>query len=285
MFASGSDGEEQGLMWTLKKPLERQVESSSGNGNAPKRGRNVWIWTERLLLASGVLLVAVYAAVQIDSFLSSRTELRKFAALESTGATSQDDAEEQTLPSEMESPDVDFRLWDQPRVQAYRDSLAAQSGAPLGVLRISKIHLEAPVLDGTDDVTLNRGVGRIRGTARPGESGNIGIAGHRDGFFRGLKDVAAGDAIELKTLKGTDTYVVDRIQIVMPNNVDVLRPGQVPSVTLVTCYPFYFFGSAPKRYIVTASLSREIKRGSENSVLSPLSATSSSTRRNYEQSE
>ena len=99
MFASGSDGEEQGLMWTLKKPLERQVESSSGNGNAPKRGRNVWIWTERLLLASGVLLVAVYAAVQIDSFLSSRTELRKFAALESTGATSQDDAEEQTLPS------------------------------------------------------------------------------------------------------------------------------------------------------------------------------------------
>jgi sortase A len=272
-------------MWTLKKPLESQVEPPSGNGNAPKRGRNLWIWTERLLLASGVLLVAVYAAVQIDSFLNSRAELRKFSALESTIATSQDHAAEQTLSSEMESPEVDFRLWDQRRVQAYRDSLAAQSGAPLGILRISKIHLEAPVLDGTDDVTLNRGVGRISGTAHPGELGNIGIAGHRDGFFRGLKDVVAGDAIELKTLKGTDTYVVDRIQIVMPNNVDVLRPGQVPSVTLVTCYPFYFFGSAPKRYIVTASLSREIKRGSENSVLSPLSATSGSTRRNHEQFE
>jgi sortase A len=278
-------------MWTLKKPIKSQVEPPGGNSNSPKRGRNIWIWTERLLLSSGVVLVAVYAAVRIDSFLSSRAELRKFAVLESTVVTSQDNAEERTLPhaadspSEMESPEVDFRLWDQRRVQAYRDSLAAQSGAPLAILRISKIHLEAPVLDGTDDVTLNRGVGRIAGTARPGGPGNIGIAGHRDGFFRGLKDVAAGDAIELKTLKGTDTYVVDRIQIVMPNNVDVLRNGQVPSVTLVTCYPFYFFGSAPKRYIVTASLSREIKRGSENSVLSPLSATSSSTRRSHEQSE
>ena len=278
-------------MWTLKKPMEGQVEPPSRNGVAPKRRGTVWIWTERLLLASGVLLVGVYAAVRIDSFLSSRAELRKFAALESTVATSQNDAEEQVLPqaadsgSGMESPEVDFRLWDQRRFQAYRDSLAARSGAPLGVLRISKIHLEAPVLDGTDDVTLNRGVGRIAGTARPGEQGNIGIAGHRDGFFRGLKDVAAGDAIELKTLKGTDTYVVDRIQIVTPNNVDVLRPGPVPLVTLVTCYPFYFVGSAPKRYIVTASLTREIKSGSENSALSPLSATSSSTRRNHEQSE
>jgi sortase A len=279
-------------MWTLKKPMEGQVEPPSGNGDAPKRRGRVWIWTERLLFASGVLLIAVYAATRLDSFLSSRAELRKFAAaLESTVATSQNDAGEQVLPqaadsgSGTESPEVDFRLWDQRRLQTYRDNLAAQSSAPLGVLRISKIRLEAPVLDGTDDVTLNRGVGRIAGTARPGEQGNIGIAGHRDGFFRGLKDVARGDAIELKTLKGTDTYVVDRIQIVTPNNVDVLRPGPVPLVTLVTCYPFYFVGSAPKRYIVTASLTREIKSGSENSALSPPSATSSSTRRNHEQSE
>jgi len=275
-------------MWTFKKTMDGRV---SGGVNAPKRGRSVRVWTERLLLASGILLVAVYAAVRVDSLLSSRAELKRFAVLESTTATSQDTADEQTWPPAADSPsnkefhDVDFRLWDQRRVQAYRDSLAAQTSAPLGILRISKIHLEAPVLDGTDDVTLNRGVGRISGTARPGEPGNIGIAGHRDGFFRGLKDVATGDAIELTTLKGTNTYVVDRIQIVLPNNVDVLRPGQTPSVTLVTCYPFYFFGSAPKRYIVRASLSREIKRGSENSVLSPLPASSSSTRRSHEQSE
>jgi len=277
-------------MWTPKKPIKGQVEPPSGHGDAPKRRGRVWMWTERLLLASGVLLVAVYAATRIDSFLGSRAELRNFAALESTAATGQNDAEEQAWPQAADSgsgkaPEVDFRLWDQRRLQAYRDNLAARSSAPLGVLRISKIHLEAPVLDGTDDVTLNRGVGRIAGTARPGEPGNMGIAGHRDGFFRGLKDVAAGDAIELKTLEGTDTYIVDRIQIVTPNNVEVLRPGPVPLVTLVTCYPFYFFGSAPKRYIITASLTREIKSGSENSALSPLAATSSSTRRNHEQSE
>ena len=277
-------------MWTFRQTTNGQVEPPAGAGIEPKRGRKAWMRAERLLLASGLVLVLVYGAARIDGFLNSRAELKKFAALESTVAKHEDAVEPtmtppQDSPFEAESPRVDFRLWDQRRVQAYRDSLLAQSGAPLGVLRISKIDLEAPLLDGTDDLTLNRGVGRISGTARLGEQGNIGIAGHRDGFFRGLKDVATGDAIELKTLKGTDTYIVDRIQIVAPNNVDVLRPGPVPSVTLVTCYPFYFFGSAPKRYIVTASLIREIKRGSENSVLSPLPTTSSSTRRNHEQSE
>jgi len=110
---------------------------------------------------------------------------------------------------------------------------------------------------GTDELTLNHGVGRIAGTAHPRDSGNIGIAGHRDGFFRGLKDVAVGDIIDLKTLTGTNTYAVDRIQIVSPRQVEVLGPTSVPSITLVTCYPFYFIGSAPQRYIVTASLSSE----------------------------
>ena len=91
---------------------------------------------------------------------------------------------------------------------------------------------------------MNHAVGRILGTAWPGEEGNIGIAGHRDGFFRGLKDVVVGDTIDLKMLKGTDKYIVDQIQIVKPNQVDVLKPRSIPSLTLVTCYPFYFLGSA-----------------------------------------
>jgi sortase A len=81
------------------------------------------------------------------------------------------------------------------------------------------------------------------GTARPGEEGNIGIAGHRDGLFRGLKDVVVGNSIALKTLKETDKYIVDQSQIVKPNQVDVLRPRHVPSLTLVTCYPFYFWAA------------------------------------------
>ncbi len=176
-------------------------------------------------------------------------------------------------------PSVDFRLWGEQRVKAYRQNTSKHPGTPLAVLRIPKISLEAPLLDGTDDLTLNHAVGRIAGTSRPGEPGNIGIAGHRDGFFRGLKDVRVGDAIELKTLEGTDTYIVDQIQIVSPRQVEVLRPASVPSLTLVTCYPFYFLGSAPQRYIVTASLLPEKNGESENLDLGAPATANNSTRR------
>ncbi|MFZ0283603.1 MAG: class D sortase [Terriglobales bacterium] len=128
----------------------------------------------------------------------------------------------------------------------------AHSAAPLGVLRIPKIRLEVAVLEGTDDLTLNRGVGRIEGSAKLGENGNI--AGHRDGFFRGLKDIKVGDRIELEGRERTETYVVDQIKVVDPSNVGVLQPRSKPSLTLVTCFPFHFIGSAPERYIVHASL-------------------------------
>jgi sortase A len=108
------------------------------------------------------------------------------------------------------------------------------------------------VLPGTDDFVLDRAVGHIDDTALPGTNGNIGIAGHRDGFFRGLKDIAAGDPIELETRKGRELYRVERTWIVDPEDVSVLDPTPVQSLTLVTCYPFYFIGSAPQRFIVRA---------------------------------
>ena len=116
------------------------------------------------------------------------------------------------------------------------------------------------MFEGTDDLALNRGVGWIAGTARPGEAGNgnIGIAGHRDGFFRGFKDILLGDEVELSTLEGVSFYAVDSIEIVSPDNVTVLRPRGVPSLTLVTCYPFYFVGDAPQRFIVHATLKRQV---------------------------
>ena len=111
-----------------------------------------------------------------------------------------------------------------------------------------------PVFDGTDDLILNRGAGRISGTAKPGQPGNIGIAAHRDGFFRGLKDIRVGDRIELRTQGDASLYAVDDIEIVQPTDVTVLRNRPSPSLTLVTCYPFYFVGDAPQRYIVHASI-------------------------------
>jgi sortase A len=123
----------------------------------------------------------------------------------------------------------------------------------LAILRIPKVHIEVPVFDGTDELVLNRGVGRIIGTSKPGQPGNIGVAGHRDGFFRGLKDIGVGEQIELVTLQGTQKYVVDRIRIVTPDDVSILTDRGFPSLTLVSCYPFYFVGDAPKRYIVQCS--------------------------------
>jgi len=149
---------------------------------------------------------------------------------------------------------VDTSLWAPERIRAFEESLRRELGAPLGVLSIPKIRLEVPVLDGTDDLTLNRGVGRIEETARPGEAGNLGIAGHRDGFFRGLKDVAVGDEIHLRTLTRDYLYVIESIRIVSPEDVQVLDATPKPVLTLVSCYPFYFVGSAPRRYIVRAVL-------------------------------
>jgi len=122
------------------------------------------------------------------------------------------------------------------------------------VLRIPKILLEVPLFNDTDDQTLNRGVGRILGTARVGESGNLGIAGHRDGFFRGLKDLALGDEIDLLRTSRTDKYVIENIHVVNPEDISVLNPTDVPSITLVTCFPFYYVGNAPQRFIVRATM-------------------------------
>jgi sortase A len=107
-------------------------------------------------------------------------------------------------------------------------------------------------LEGKDDFTLNRAAGHIEATAEPGQDGNVGIAGHRDGFFRVLKDIHQGDAIELITTKQDIRYVVDELLIVNPQDVSVLQPRSRASLTLVTCYPFYFVGSAPQRFIVHA---------------------------------
>jgi len=148
----------------------------------------------------------------------------------------------------------DFTLWSLKRVKAYKDSLVKKVDRPLAVLRIPKIRLEVPLYNDTDDLTLNRGVGRILGTSQVGEVGNLGIAGHRDGFFRGLKDLAPGDEIELFRTDRPDTYVVEKIQIVNPDDVSVLNPTRERSLTLVTCFPFYYVGSAPQRFVVHASI-------------------------------
>ena len=205
----------------------------------PRAGRP---WpAERLAWALGVLCLAAYGAIRLAGAVGAQRELDRFAKIRSPG---------RAAPLGTAQPDM--TLWAPERIQAWRESQKLQTDLPLAVLRIPKIRLEVAVLDGTDDGTLNRAVGHIAGTALPGARGNFGIAGHRDGFFRGLKDIAPGDALEIETTTGRQSYVVEDIRIVAPEDVWVLQATPSPMVTLVTCYPFYFVGSAPQRYIVRA---------------------------------
>jgi sortase A len=152
-------------------------------------------------------------------------------------------------------------LWDGKRILAYEKSLHLNAAPALAVLRVPAVGIEAPVLEGTSDDAMNRGVGHIDGSALPGEVGNVGIAGHRDGFFRALKDVKVGDVLELERPAGAgierDQYKVERISVVEPADVSVLKQSNDATLTLVTCYPFYFVGSAPERFVVQAKLIRD----------------------------
>jgi sortase A len=223
-----------------------------------KAGTDSLLWKkssrvlERCLLAVGMILVAIATAGMLHRATLSRLALWQFdrakaAAEDKAHANSGQSAEHR----------VDFSLWAEKRIRAYKDSLVTKTDPPLGVLQIDKLGIRVPVFDGTDDLTLNRGVGRILGTARLGEPGNIGIAGHRDGFFRGLKDISVGDEVDLMMTTTKATYVVDQIEIVSPADVQVLQTRSVASITLVTCFPFYFVGDAPKRFIVHASLASD----------------------------
>jgi sortase A len=205
---------------------------------------------ERILLATGLALLAVWAVGRLHGAIGCRTAIAEVKA-ENTAAPSNRTS---ALPDSVLGVPVDFRLWSVKRISAYQGSLTKKTDAPLAILRVPKIGLEAPVFNDTDDVTLNRGVGRILGTAQIGKPGNLGIAGHRDGFFRGLQNMAPGDVVELVQPRQTDRYAVSEIRIVTPEDTHVLDPTPVPTLTLVTCFPFYFIGHAPKRYIVTAPL-------------------------------
>jgi len=125
-------------------------------------------------------------------------------------------------------------------------------GQTLGRMDIPRLGLSVAIFQGTKSKTLRIGAGHIEGTAIPGEAGNSGIAAHRDTFFRPLENIRTNDEIQIETARGFSHYQVDSIKIVAPDNIEVLAPTTESGVTLVTCYPFYFVGAAPKRFIVHA---------------------------------
>jgi len=129
---------------------------------------------------------------------------------------------------------------------------AVKNGDVLGRMDIPRLGVSVAVLQGTTSRVLRRGVGHIKGTALPGDTGNSGIAGHRDTFFRALKDVRPNDEIEIQTVSGRFRYQVDWMKVVAPDDTSVLAPASESELTLVTCYPFYYVGPSPNRFVVRA---------------------------------
>jgi sortase A len=196
--------------------------------------RKILKWSQRVLFACAAVLLGYCGFALVDSWVFQRRA----------------------------SGDLDQRLRDRQagsQVTPQPESAAAPKAAPAGLpngligrIEIPRLRLSVVVIEGVDKTTLRRAAGHIPGTALPGESGNVGLAGHRDTFFRPLKDLKIQDEIQVSTMKGLFKYQVVSVKIVEPEDVGVLAPSGENVLTLVTCYPFYFVGPAPQRWIVRA---------------------------------
>jgi sortase A len=192
-----------------------------------------WESLEALLLVIGVACLGYYAIVSIEARLYQDIENRELDMILSSA------------PSVPSSP----RGASSPGARA---PALPTPGSAIGRIEIPRLGVSAIIRAGSDARTLELAVGHIPGTALPGQIGNIGLAGHRDTFFRRLRNIRADDDIRVVTPSGTFTFKVDTTTVVSPKDTWVLNPTRTPTLTLVTCYPFTYIGSAPQRFIVHA---------------------------------
>lgn len=208
----------------------------------PPRSNRGLRWLERVFLLVATLGLGFYGYAYVESALYQSFENRELDAILNSAPPSVPATPSTTAP-----------------VVARRPPAA---GTPLGRIEIPRLHVSTIIRAGSDARTLRLAVGHIPGTALPGEPGNMGLAGHRDTFFRRLRDIRPDDQIRVVTADGTFTYRVERTRIVDPTDVWVLDPTARPALTLVTCYPFSYIGSAPQRFIVRAALDRPVQTAS-----------------------
>jgi sortase A len=203
-------------------------------------------WSQYFFFVVGVLALSYCATVLLDKWLFQAYQTWRFERAlkdaQTSARTIQQPASSPLLPAQAEA--------DRARAESFGiDGLA---GSPLARIEISSIGLAAMIMEGVDGRTLRHAVGHIPGTPLPGQQGNVAIAGHRDTFFRGLRNIRKDDEITLTTLNGTYRYRVDSTQVLAPEHTEVLDDSGEAILTLVTCYPFYFVSSAPKRFVVRA---------------------------------
>ena len=220
--------------------------------------RNALRYCEIGLMAFGIVLLAVYGFFRIHGWFFQAYDSWSFNRVLQSQQESERMPESvrhtRDLTTELEI--ADYRDWAPARAMAHERSLRRKLRGIVGRLLIPALQLNVMVLEGTDPWTLNRAVGHIEGTALPGRAGNVGISAHRDGYFRNLGRIGPGDEISIVTTENTYTYAVQSTHIVRPEDVEVLSASDQPVLTLVTCFPFYFVGDAPQRFIVKAHLVR-----------------------------
>jgi sortase A len=189
-----------------------------------KRGKQFICWTQRIFVLTGILALSYVGLTLFNA--------RNF----------QDNA----------THELEQQIHAEVLHAVIQTKRTVKEGDVLGRIDIPRIALSVIVLQGTTSQTLRLGAGHIEGTALPGESGNVGIAGHRDTFFRGLKDIRKEDEIQLQTTSGIARYEVDWIQITVPDDGAIVATTPDSTLTLVTCYPFHYIGAAPERFVVHA---------------------------------
>jgi sortase A len=225
------------------------MEISTNHPRNDSRAR--WVWAERALLAIGIVCLGIFAWSWLDARLLEIRETRRLEEALAAAPSVKSKASETDSFASLEKGAEQIQKEDKDEKKTEPPPL--EPGGLVGRLSVPRLGVSAIVLEGVDKKSLRRGAGHIPATALPGEEeGNVGIAAHRDSFFRGLKDIQEDDTIELTTLDGTFRYQVEWTKIVKPADVSVLEPTDEPTLTLVTCYPFYFVGSAPERFIVRA---------------------------------
>jgi len=194
--------------------------------------RRALLWAEASLWALGSIGVSTFAYAQLTGALTQKSSIESFRD---------------------RAVNVDRSLWSESRIAHYNSALSQENGdVALGILSVPSIKLEVAIFDGTSARVLNLGIGRVAGTAHVGDPDNLALAGHRDGFFRGLKNIDIGDELILETADQKKRYEVTEFFVVAPEDVHVLQQNGEEMITLITCYPFYILGHAPKRFIVRA---------------------------------
>jgi sortase A len=191
----------------------------------PRRIRSILRWSQRLLFITGTFALGYVAFTLLNARLYQVSAKRS----------------------------LETQIHGEKGHHESKPKPALKTGDVLGRVAIPRLGISVAVLQGTSSRMLRLGVGHIEGTPLPGETGNTGIAGHRDTFFRELKDIRENDEIQLQTATELFHYEVDWVKVVDPDDITVLEPSTFGStLTLVTCYPFYFVGSAPRRFVVRA---------------------------------